>query len=553
MATQDIVIRLKVQGQRQFDSAMVSSTKSVKGVGAASEKTSKKVGGAIKGWVAGAAAAYSAQKVAGDAVRNAVDLGEEVNKTAVVFRASGDEMLRWSRNSATAMGMSRQQALAAAGTFGNMLVPMGFARGKAADMSRSMVSLAGDMASFNNASPEETLDALRSGLAGETEPLRRFGVFLNDARVKAEAASMGLVKAHGDTAKLKNAQAAAAIAQRKYNKAVGEYGGDSLQAKQALLAMRRSQDAVKKATQGTVPQLTAAQKAQATYSLIMKDSKDAQGDFARTSDSLANRQRILKAQYADITAQIGQKLIPVITFLLNNLRWIVPLLGTLIGLWAAYKAAMAIATAAQVLFNVAMSAMPIFAVITAVIALGAAFVIAYKKVGWFRHAVDAVWGWIKKHWPLLLAILTGPIGAAVIVIVRNFGKIKRIAGNAAHWIADRFRELINFFRRLPGAILGAISGLGKKIGDALNPGNAAGGVLNVGKKLLHRGQHGGVVPGGGSLTLVGEAGPELLALPGGSRVSPVIQGGATTAHFYLDGRLVASAVAQADANKRARR
>jgi hypothetical protein len=54
-------------------------------------------------------------------------------------------------------------------------------------MSQKMVTLAADMASFNNADPAETLDALRAGLAGETEPLRRFGVSLSgDARLQAK-------------------------------------------------------------------------------------------------------------------------------------------------------------------------------------------------------------------------------------------------------------------------------------------------------------------------------------------------------------------------------
>ena len=45
----------------------------------------------------------------------------------------------------------------------------------------------------------------------------------------------------------------------------------------------------------------------------MKDTKDAQGDFAKTSDSLANQQRILKAQYENATAAIGQRLLPVLS------------------------------------------------------------------------------------------------------------------------------------------------------------------------------------------------------------------------------------------------
>jgi len=177
----------------------------------------------------------------------------------------------------------------------------------------NLVKLAADMASFNNASPDQVLEALRSGLSGETEPLRQFGVFLNEARVKAEAMSLGLVKATKDTTKIQSAQITATLAQKTYNAAVKEHGKGSSEAQKALVSLNNAQGALNKATSGSIPALTAAQKATATYSLIVKDTKDAQGDFARTSISLANQQRILKAQFEDVMAVLGAQLIPVLT------------------------------------------------------------------------------------------------------------------------------------------------------------------------------------------------------------------------------------------------
>lgn len=191
------------------------------------------------------------------AVNAASDLEEQLSKTDVVFGKSGKTVQEWSKTTASSLGIARDKALEATGTFGAMLVPMGFAREKAADMSVTMVKLASDMASFNNASPEETLNALRSGLAGETEPLRRFGVFLNDARVKQEALNLGLYNGKGN--------------------------------------------------------LDAAGKAAATYSIILRDTKDAQGDFARTGDGLANQQRKLSALLRDTEASIGKALLPTVT------------------------------------------------------------------------------------------------------------------------------------------------------------------------------------------------------------------------------------------------
>lgn len=206
---------------------------------------------------AGTAAMYGLAKGARFAVDAASDLTEQINKTKVVFGEGSKAVLEFSETTATSLGISQRAALEAAGTFGNMLVPMGFAREEAGKMSVRMVALAADMASFNNASPERTLEALRAGLAGETEPLRQFGVFLNEARIKQEALNLGLYNGKG--------------------------------------------------------QLDASAKAAATYSIILKDTKDAQGDFANTSGSLANQQRILRAEIEELAASIGVKFLPIIT------------------------------------------------------------------------------------------------------------------------------------------------------------------------------------------------------------------------------------------------
>lgn len=527
MATQEVLVRLRAVGARAFQRDMDTSAQSVTDVGKASESTGKQTAKSFAKWAGGTAAVAAGTKALKDGVKGAIDLGEQINKTAVVFRGPGAKsVLDWSKGSAKAMGVSRAEALEAAGTFGNMLVPMGFARTQAADMSKNMIQLGSDMASFNNASPEETLDAIRSGLAGETEPLRRFGVFLSEGRIKAQAMSMGLVKATKDTDKIRQAQTAAGLAQRKYNNAVGEHGGKSMQAKQALLALRKAQGAVNKATAGSIPTLTAAQKAQATYGLIMSDTKDAQGDFTRTSDSLANRQRVLSAQYKDITATVGTQLLPILTLMANNLPIVAVAVGVMTTALIAYKVAAIAATIAGGTFNVTLFAIPI-----AIAAVVAALVIAYQKVGWFRSAVQATFAWIKSHWPLLVTIIGGPLGVALVQVIKHFDKVKA----AAQAVFDLIKNVIAKVGELASKI--ANSPVGKVIAKA-------GDVLPF--------QHGGVMPHAGT-ALVGEAGPELLSLPGGARITPSISPGHTTAHFYLDRRLIASAVAQADADQRARR
>jgi hypothetical protein len=260
--------------------------------------------------VAGAVVGAALVKVGADAIRMASDTAESSSKVGVVFGKSAEAIRRSAESSAKSMGISKAAYLDAAGTLGNLFVSLKLPQAEASKMSTKMLGLASDMASFNNADPSEVLEALRSGLVGETEPLRRFGVNINEAAVKAEAMSLGLVKASTDTEKIRLAQMRAEVAQRNYAKAIKDHGKDSDEARKALVTLTVAQNSLDKATAGTIPDLNAAQKAQATYSLITKQTTTAQGDFARTSDGLANQQRILKAQFSDLQGELGQKLLP---------------------------------------------------------------------------------------------------------------------------------------------------------------------------------------------------------------------------------------------------
>ena len=124
----------------------------------------------------------------------ASDVEESMSKVGVVFGDSAGMVQEFASTADTALGQSRQQALDAAGTFGNLFVSMGMGQEPAADMSTSLVTLASDLASFNNTDPTTALDALRAGLTGETEPLKRFGVNLNAATISAKALELGLVE-----------------------------------------------------------------------------------------------------------------------------------------------------------------------------------------------------------------------------------------------------------------------------------------------------------------------------------------------------------------------
>lgn len=248
--------------------------------------------------------------------------------------------------------------------------------------------------------------------------------------------------------------------------------------------------------------------------LNLKDTGSASGNFTQLMAGLrtqvggfaegegktaAGQTAILSNQFGEIQEAVGAKLVPALTSLTSKLipvaTWIgnnVTLVGSLLGVLAAVAAtvwAVSAATAVwstvqtiagaatkawaavQWLLNAAMTANPIGLIIVAVIALVAAIVIAYKKSETFRaivqgalHAVAAAFGWlwskaqqvfawIRGHWQLLFAILTGPIGLAVRWILTHWDSVR-------NGIVTKTTSLISWVRGIPGRILGALGNLG---------------------------------------------------------------------------------------------
>jgi hypothetical protein len=188
-------------------------------------------------------------------IKFATDLGEAQNKANEVFGTSVDVVQEFARTSARDFGISAAAANEYAGTLGLILNASGLTQQASADMSVDLVKLSADLASFGNIPIDVALEKLRAGLVGEVEPLRTVGVLLNAATVEAKAMELGLVDASGE--------------------------------------------------------LSEAAKVQARYALIVEQTATAQGDFGRTSDSVANQMRILKAQGEDLLAVMGTELLPV--------------------------------------------------------------------------------------------------------------------------------------------------------------------------------------------------------------------------------------------------
>ena len=233
----------------------------------ARDSISSKLGGAMKA-AAGAIALGSVAAGAAligigvSSTQAASDVNESLSKVGVVFGDNAADIEAWASTAATAMGQSRGEALAAAGTLGNLFVAMGLGSKDAAGLSTEMVELASDLGSFNNIAASDALEKLRAGLIGEAEPLRALGVNMNAAMVEAKGMELGLETVNGE--------------------------------------------------------LTEAAKVQARYAIIMEQTTTAQGDFSRTSTGMANATKIIQSSMADLQVQIGEQLLPIVAPLISS-------------------------------------------------------------------------------------------------------------------------------------------------------------------------------------------------------------------------------------------
>ena len=286
------------------------------------------------------------------AIGVASDLNEVQNVVDTTFGDGSVKIDEWAKSAAEAFGESELQAKQFTSTLGAMFKSMGVGQADMEEMSMSLAGLAGDMASFYNLDPTEAFEKLRSGISGETEPLKQLGINMSVVNLEAFAMSEGITKSYQE--------------------------------------------------------MTQAEQATLRYQYIMSATADAQGDFTNTSDSLANQQRILQLEIQTLAAEIGQDLMPIaqgaIEIARNGVEWVTEhkdalekltvAVGAAATGYAAWKAiikaeelydstvngikgiatAMKGAEAATGLMSTAMSAIPYVAIVAGIAAITAAVI-----------------------------------------------------------------------------------------------------------------------------------------------------------------------------------
>lgn len=194
----------------------------------------------------------------------ASDMEETTNKVNVAFGDSAAKVLEWSKTSIETMGLAGQSALDAAALFGDMGTSMGFTQAKAADMSMNLTQLGADLSSFKNIPIEQAMTALNGVFTGETESMKMLGVVMTETNLEAFALSQGITK--------------------------------------------------------NVQDMTQAEKVQLRYAYVMENTKNAQGDFARTSEGAANQMRTFQETLKELGVQFGQIILPFVTKMIAGLN-----------------------------------------------------------------------------------------------------------------------------------------------------------------------------------------------------------------------------------------
>lgn len=366
----------------------------------------------------------------------ASDLAEVQNVVDVTFGSATEAINSWSKECLAAYGMNEVSAKRYAGTLGAMLKSSGLAGDAIVDMSKDMVGLAGDMASFYNLDLETAFEKIRSGISGETEPLKQLGINMSVANLEAYALSQGITTAYNEMS----------------------------QAEQVMLR----------------------------YNYLMSTTADAQGDFARTQDSYANQTRLLSESWLEFTSIMAEQLLPVLTTIVSWLNNIVAFLtenadmvsAVLVGLattvgilavaWVVHAAAQWLAVAANQALIVSLLSNPILWIALIIGVLVAAMYRWIQSIGGVKNAWEICklalivgWNAVKLafftgvYWVIDLVDKLKLCWQKAGVAIANFmGDMKvsvlTILQNMINGAIDIINKFIGVLNKIPGVSIGAI-------------------------------------------------------------------------------------------------
>lgn len=386
-------------------------------------------------------------------INYASDLAEVQNVVDVTFANSSEQVNEWSQNTLRAYGLNEVSAKNYVGTMGAMLKSSGLTEDQALSMSEAMTALAGDMASFYNLDIGTSFEKIRSGISGETEPLKQLGINMSVANLEAYALAQGIETSYSSMT----------------------------QAEQAVLR----------------------------YNYLLDATSDAQGDFSRTQGSWANQTKLLSENWQEFlgtaTEGIMTALTPaveglnnLVTTLSENWSTVCSVLQIAAGVIAVVVAAIAIWKINQAIlngtlaaFNATLWANPITWVVAGFLAFIAIIAIAVSAVNKFGGTSYSVIGTILGVLNAALNVISTAIGTVynfAVDIVLSFVDLFNMFAAYANGSADKIIEnllglLYNFLDIVVGSILSPIAkAIDTLFGTSLN--NKLQSVRDEGRSLV---------------------------------------------------------------------
>ena len=325
-------------------------------------------------------------------IEAASDFDENLNKVNVAFGNSSEAVTAWAENATKQFGLSKNQALEATSLFGDMGTAMGLTQSDAADMSTSLAGLAGDLASFKNIDIEQAMTALSGVFTGETESLKQLGIVMTETNLEEFAARTG--------------------------KVYSEMGQ--------------------------------AEKVQLRYNYVMEMTKNAQGDYARTSDGTANSLRTFQGSVDNLSIALGKNLLPIITPIINKMTEMVNKFSEMSPNTQKFILIMA---------GVAAAIGPVLLVVGQLVSTVGKISPLFSKAG------GIISGFSK-----ILGVLTGPVGlvaAAIAALVAVFAYLFTTNESFRESIMNTVLTLGESFKPVLDALLPVLTNLAVTMGETL--------------------------------------------------------------------------------------
>ena len=250
-----------------FQAQLDAVKKQMTSMGAASNSMGSKLGAGLKGTIVKYAGLGAAITGAYKAMRTASSYIEDENLFAVSMNKAADSTRAWSNQVEHSVGVSGAWLRKYTGVMTNMTQSMGLSHDTAAKLGKNVALLSQDIASFYNISPEAAFEKMQSAMAGMPRPLQELGIMVRDQELEQTALAMGIRKTNGE--------------------------------------------------------FTSAQKALLTYETVIRSTKNAQGDLARTLNTPANQMRMLATNARNLGVAIGTMFQPLLSVALPVLNAII--------------------------------------------------------------------------------------------------------------------------------------------------------------------------------------------------------------------------------------